>query len=300
VYSDTGTAAQLTSTLQPNLVNEAYIGVSCNSVQFHAPWTADSATQANTLPSVTGVPYILNLGSEVTSPIGTSTSEDPQGRLQGTYLAGEKISWLRGKHAIKVGFEFRNVVTNSFVSFNVVPRVTLGVASSAGTQNINTISGGVENLSNLTQLQLIGKNSPHPGIQPWNKQFKNFAPVVGMTWALPWLGANKTILRAGYSIAYERYTQVLFDQLYGYSAPGLGQAQTYAPPSYQNLVTASLPLTATGLPLATVPINDNNSSAQTLLVADNGLKLPYIQNWNISLGREVRRGLLVDVPLRRQ
>ena len=29
-----------------------------------------------------------------------------------------------------------------------------------------------------------------------------------MTWALPWLGKDKTIFRAGYSIAYERFTQV--------------------------------------------------------------------------------------------
>jgi len=407
VYTDTGTvvSAQLTSTLRANLVNEAYIGVSRNSVQFHAPWTAGSATQSSVLPSLTGVAYLLNLGSEVTSPIGTSTSEDPQGRLQGTYLGGEKISWLHGRHAVKAGIEWRSVVSNSFVSFNVVPRVTLGIAASSGTVNINTISGiganasqannilgtlagsvasenqqfyspgganpqwisgenaqhtwhnhewgtfvqddiklrnnftlhagmrwdyygvpwegdgrigtvvggsqtlfgvsgttlsnlfqpGVENLTNLTQLQLIGKNSPHPGIQPWQGQYKNFAPVLGMTWALPWLGANKTILRAGYSVAYERFTQVLFDQLYGYSAPGLGQAQTYAPPAYQNLTNAFLPLTATGLPLATVPINDNNSSAQTILVADNGIKQPYVQNWNVSLGREIRPGLLFDV-----
>jgi Carboxypeptidase regulatory-like domain/TonB dependent receptor len=407
VYTDTGTviSAQLTSTLRPNLVSEPYIGISRNSVQFHAPWTAGSATQSSVLPTVSGVPYLLSLGSEVTSPLTTSTTEDPQGRLQGTYVAGEKISWLRGKHAIKAGVEFRSVVSNSFVSFDVVPRVTLGIASSTGTQNINTISGiganstqagnilatlagsiasetqqyyspgganpqwipgenaqhtwhdrewgsyiqddikltnnftlhagvrwdyygvpwegdgrlgtvvggsqslfgisgttlsnlfqpGVENLSNLTQLQLIGKNSPNPGIQPWHSQYKNFAPALGLSWAVPWLGANKTIVRAGYSIAYERFTQVLFDQLYGYSAPGLGQTQTYAPPAYQNLTNATLPLATTVAPLATVPINDNNSTAQSLLVADSGLKQPYVQNWNLSVGREIRRGLVVDV-----
>ncbi len=407
VYTDTGTvgSVQLTSTLRPNLVNEVFGSVSRNSVQFHAPWTVDGQSQSTVLPSLGGVNYILNLGSEVTSPISTSSSEDPQGRIQSSYVYGEKITWLKGRHAIKAGVEFRNIISNSFVSFNVVPRITLGVAASSGTQNISTIAGigsnltqannilstlagsvssenqqyyspgganpqwipyenaqhtwhnhewgtfvqddiklksnftlhagmrwdyygvpwegdgrigtvvggsqslfgisgtnlgalfnpGVENLNNLTQVQLIGRNSPHPDVQPWNKQFHNFAPVLGMTWSLPWLGKDKTIFRAGYGIAYERFTQVLFDQLYGYSAPGLGQAQTYAPPTYQNLRTAFLPISATGAPLSTVPINDSNSSAQTLLVADSGLKQPYIQNWNASLGRELRKGLVLDV-----
>ena len=60
------------------------------------------------------------------------------------------------------------------------------------------------------------------------------------------LGENKTVFRAGYSIAYERFTQVLFDQLWGYSAPGLLQQNTFSPPSYLNLSGASLPLVPTG------------------------------------------------------
>jgi hypothetical protein len=322
-------------------VNVATAGVSRNSVQFHAPWTAPGQTPQSVLPSLSSVPYILNLGSLVSSPLGTTSSEDPQGRIQPVYQVGDKISWLHGKHAIKAGVDLRFVSTNSFVSFNVVPRINLGVAASAGTQNINTIGGigsngtnassliamlagsvasenqqfyspggtnpqflpgevaqhtwrqrewgtylqddikleknltlhvgmrwdyygvpyeadgrigtvvggsgsifgvsgsdfgvlfhpGAENLSNLTQLQLIGRNSPHPNVQPWGPQYKNFSPVAGLTWSLPWFGRDRTVLRAGYGFAYERYSQVLFDQLYGYSAPGLGQAQTYAPPS---------------------------------------------------------------------
>ena len=405
VYTDTGTVGSiaLTSTLRPNLVNIANIGVSRNSVQFHAPWTVAGASQASILPSLSGVPYLIGLGV-VTSPIATGTSEDPQGRIQPTYQYGDKISWLKGRHAIKAGIELRFISANSFVAFNVVPRVTLGVAASSGTQNITTISGigangtaagnllatlagsvasetqqfyspgganpqfvsgvngqrtwhsrewgtyvqddikltsnftlhaglrwdyyGVPNeaggrmaglvggsqsifgisgtsldslfksgvmTGSLTQLQLIGKNSPNPSVQPWGGQNKNFAPVIGMSWSLPWLGRNKTIFRAGYGIAYERYSEVLFDQIYGVNAPGLGQGQSFTPPSYQNLKTAVLPLTPSGLPLATVPINDNNGSTQTLLTADNGLKQPYIQNWNASLGREITHGLLIDV-----
>ena len=413
VYTDTGTVGSilLTSTLRPNLVNIANVGVSRNSVQFHAPWTVSGQSLQSVLPSLTGVPYLLGLPL-VTSIMGTSSSEDPQGRIQPTYQYGDKISWLHGRHAIKAGVELRFVSTNSFVSFNVIPRITLGVAASTATQNITTISGigsngsnagsllallagsvgseneqfyspgganpqflpgqnaqhtwrqrewgsyvqddikmsanltlhaglrwdyygvpyeangligttaggsstifgisgstladlfhpGVENLNNLTQTQLIGRNSPHPDIQPWKGQRRNFAPVLGLTWSPASegfmgkiIGRNKTVVRAGYGLAFERFSQVLFDQLYGYSAPGLGQGQTYAPPSYQNLKTAFLPLTPVGLPLQTVPINDNNSSTTTILTADNGLKQPYIQNWNVSVGRELKRGILLDV-----
>jgi hypothetical protein len=88
---------------------------------------------------------------------------------------------------------------------------------------------------------------------------------------------------------------VLFDQLYGYSAPGTSQLENYTLTTYQNLATAILPV-ATGLPpFATIPINDNNNTAQTILAADSGLKQPYVQNWNASLGREIRRGLILDV-----
>ncbi len=406
-YTSTETAAsvQLVSMLRPNLVNEVYASVSRGGPQFHAPWTAPGESQSSVLPSLGGYNYLLSLGSEVTSPLSTSSAEDPQGRLQSTYLYGEKITWLKGKHAMKAGVEFRNVISNSFVSFYGVPRINLGTSTSISTPAINGISGiganstmannilstlagsisseeqyyfspgganpqwvpgenaqhtwhnhewgtffqddiklssnftlhagvrwdyygvpwegdgrlgdvvggsqnlfgisgtslasefqpGVENLNNLTQLELIGRNSPHPNVQPWQPQYHNFAPVVGTTWALPWLGKDKTTFRAGYGIAYERFTQVLFDQLYGYSAPGTSQLENYTLTTYQNLAGAILPV-ATGLaPLSTVPINDNNSTGQTLLAADSGLKQPYVQNWNTSLGREIVPGLIVDV-----
>lgn len=417
-YTQTGTvgSSDLFSTLRPNLLNDAYLGISRAGPQFHAPWTVAGATQASVLPTVSGVPYIMALAIG-TSPIGTSTSEDPQGRLQNSYLYGDKIHWLKGRHAIKAGVELRFISTNSFVSFDAVPRITLGAAANAPTTNISNgnpipglvstnvttannllttlagsvasenqfffspgganpqwvagenaqhtwrqrewgsfvqddiklapnltlhaglrwdyygvpfegdgrigevtggsgnlfgISGstlsdlfhpGTYNINNLTTIQLVGKNSPHPDIQPYHGAYKNFAPAIGMSWAVKadgglgnfLFGQNKTVMRAGYSIAYERFTQVLFDQLWGYNAPGLLQQNTYSPPGYINLSSAFLPLVPSGQPLTTVPINDNNSSTQTILSIDSGIKQPYVQNWNVSLGREISRGLVLDV-----
>jgi hypothetical protein len=58
----------------------------------------------------------------------------------------------------------------------------------------------------------------------------------------------------------------------------------------------SLPLpTPSTPPLATIPINDNNSTTQSIDVADSGWKRGYIQNWNASLGRQLGKGVVLDV-----
>ena len=409
-YKDTGEVGSiaLVSTLGTNLVNEARLGLTKNGVYFLAPWNASSLGQKGILPALDATSYILafpSVGATVTSPLATSTAEDPQGRTSPVYEARDRITWLHGKHTLKAGIDRRYTSANSYVSFDAVPRVSLGVAASTGTQNITTISGigsngsnagnllamlagsvssetqwfyaspaktpqylpgqnaqhtwkerewgtffqddfkvrhnltlsfgvrwdyygtpyaalgnmggvvggsstifgisgntlgalfspGNYNINNLTTLEYIGKNSANPGIQPWNSNNKNFAPTIGLSYSLPWLGRDKTVLRAGYGIAYERNTLVLVDQIYGYSVPGYLNQVSYAPPSYQNLVNSTLPLTPTSSPFTTVPINDNNASTQTLLVANSGLKTPYIQNWNFSLGRQITRSITLDL-----
>ncbi len=395
-------SAALVSTLSPAMVNEARIGIQRAHLEFEAPWTANTQGTA-LLPSLGGVPYIISLNG-VTSPYGTSSSEDPQGRITPVYQASNKLSWLRGRHALKAGIEYHIVDENSFHAFNVIPRVTIGTGN-VGTQNITTINGIGANSSlannvlttlagsvgstlqmfyspggtnpqylpfgqeqhtwithewgsyiqddikvrnNLTinlglrweyygvpyeahgrmtdlvggsqslfgisgttfaalfnpgytpgslmQVQLIGKNSPNPSQQAWQPDYRDFSPAIGLSWALPWLGKDKAVFRAGYGIAYEKNFLALLNQIYGYGAPGLGQSQSITPTAYQNLGNVSLPLPIPSTPpMATIPINDNNSSTQSIDVADSGWKRGYVQNWNASLGFQAGKGVVVDV-----
>jgi hypothetical protein len=400
-FSTVGSLA-LISTLGPAMVNEARIGVQRTNLDFEAPWTAGSGN-TSLLPSLGGVPYILSLNG-LTSPYTTGTGEDPQGRITPVYQASDKISWLRGRHALKAGLAFNIVDEDSFHAFDVIPRVTLGTGN-VGTQNITTINGigangttasnlltdlagsvgsltqmfyspggpnpqylpfgqeqhtwithewqsyvqddirvnssltvnvgmrweyygvpyeahgrmtdlvgGSQSLfgisgttlaalfnpgyepGQLMQLQLIGKNSPNPGIQAFKPDHRDFAPALGLSYSLPWLGKDKTVFRAGYGVSYEKNFLALLNQIYGYGAPGLGQLQSVTPSTYQGLGNISLPLpTPSTPPLATIPINDNNSSAQSIDVADSGWKRGYVQNWNASLGRQIGKGIVLDV-----
>jgi hypothetical protein len=104
------------------------------------------------------------------------------------------------------------------------------------------------------------------------------------------------VFRAGYGISYEKNFLALLNQIYGYGAPGLGQAQSITPSTYQGLGQISLPLpTPSTPPLSTIPINDNNSTTQSIDIADSGWKRGYIQNWNASLGRQLGKGVVIDV-----
>ena len=405
-WSNVGSAA-LVSTISPSKINEARIGVSRATFHFESPWT-NNPDGKGILPSINGTPYLLSLAG-VSSPYSTSTSADPQGRISPVYMFSDKFTWLHGRHSMKAGFEVDFGSTNDYVSFNVVPRVTIGtgnggiapaVATQFGNNNtgatnlLNLLAGSVSssvqnfyspggsnpqfvagadfqhtwrhrdfgtyfqddfkvrkdltinmgvrwdyfgipyeaggrletavgggsaafgisgndfgalfhpgtmNLNNLTALQLVGRNSPNPNIKPWNPIYRNLAPSLGLSYALPWLGENKTVLRLGYGIAYEKSETVLLDDLYGFGIAGLSQQQSFSPNVFTNLSAANLfpvsPAQSTPpiVPLVAPPINDNVNSGQTFLVANNGMKQPYIQNFNASIGRDLGHGLTLDV-----
>jgi hypothetical protein len=52
-------------------------------------------------------------------------------------------------------------------------------------------------------VEFVGKNSPNPDKLLYNNDWNNFGPSVGLSWSLPWGGRDKTVLRAGYGIAYQ-------------------------------------------------------------------------------------------------
>ena len=403
-WSDVGSAA-LISTLTPTMINEARIGVSRATYAFEAPWTV-SSQGTGILPTINGTPYLLGLAG-ASSPYSTGSGEDPQSRISPVYTFTDKFTWIHGRHSIKAGFAVDFGSEHNTLSFNTIPRVTIGTDNAAianafntqfgnnasgATSLVNTLAGsvaselqnyyspgganpqfvagstsehtwrhrdfgvyfqddikinknltvnaglrwdyfgipyeaggrletsvggagsafgvsgnsfgalfhpGVENLNNLTQYQLIGRNSPNPGLQPWNSIYHNFAPALGLSWALPWFGENKTVFRMGYGIAYEKSETVLLDDLYGFGIQGLSQQQSVTPNVYTNLSASNLfpptPAQSGIVPLTAPAINDNVTGGQTFLVANNGLKQPYIQNYNASLGRELGAGFTLDL-----
>jgi hypothetical protein len=176
----------------------------------------------------------------------------------------------------------------------------------------------------LTKQILVGPNSPNPDLRVHGKDMNNFAPHVGFSWALPWFGRGQTTLRSGYSISYVKIAN--YDNTFGYAQfmayqPAINQSREYTTFSrgclaevgvgsptdacYLDLTNAGrlLPLysESTGWlgwgqnqpqPLDVHWVGRRSSSIQ---VFNPDIVNPYIQNFNMSLTRQVGRNLTVDV-----
>ncbi len=143
----------------------------------------------------------------------------------------------------------------------------------------------------LTQVQLIGKHSPNPNTRLYNDDWNNFAPAVGLSWSLPYFGKDKTVLRAGYSVGYERNALRLTDIVAG-DQPGLRAESFFTSDNYLDLTRIRLPLLPDVEPLETVPFTDRS---QTVRAFDNDLRTPYVQNWNFTIQRQLPGSFTLDV-----
>jgi len=144
----------------------------------------------------------------------------------------------------------------------------------------------------LSAVEFVGKNSPHPDHQIYKDDWNNIGPAIGFSWQLPWFGAGKTTLRGGYGISYTGGGGAFdLDTAVG-TMPGINDSETITPTVFTDLTTIVLPVPITNKPLQPVPINQRNQAIQ---VYDPNYVNPYIQNFNLSVTRNVRRNVTVDV-----
>jgi len=155
----------------------------------------------------------------------------------------------------------------------------------------------------LTTVELVGKNSPQPDKQLFNDDWNNFAPAVGFSWSIPGLGRT-TILRAGYGISYSggQFQGAMgiggIDSGAG-QLPGLagisptGGGLEYRQTSFWSLANVVLPFQPQFEPLSPVPLNGTRALTMNMYEPDR--PVPYIQNFNLSIQRELARNLLLDI-----
>jgi hypothetical protein len=188
-----------------------------------------------------------------------------------------------------------------------VPYDDLGraVAPVGGSAGVFGVSGtglgalfqpGVLNGS-LTRMQLVGPGTDHPDQKLYNNSNRNFAPFVGFAWSLPeiaglhWLtgGKDKTVIRAGYGIAYQRSSIYIAHMNSAFEPNALTTSPILQSTGILNVSNISLPIATTATPFSVVPIDGTRS--QGVYGFDNGLRNPYIQNFSFTLQRALSNSL---------
>jgi hypothetical protein len=152
-----------------------------------------------------------------------------------------------------------------------------------------------------TIIQPIGPGSVNPDVQFYETQKKNFAPALGLAWAVPgnegiWKfisgGPNKMTIRMGYGIGYQRLPIGVVSTNSG-SEPGYSETDTVVTATnFSNVVVPVAPL---GKPLAPVPLSGTGSHTQTMYAYQNDLRVPYVQNYNFTITRALNNTLTLDL-----
>jgi hypothetical protein len=184
-----------------------------------------------------------------------------------------------------------------------------GVAPVGGSQGLFGISGTtMGSLFNPgatggspTVIQAVGPGSPNPDTAFYNTDYKNFAPALGLAWAVPGKdgimklisgGPNRMTVRMGYGIGYQRLPLGLVSTISGANP---GYTETDLVLTATNLSNIVVPVVPTGVPLAPVPITGGNSHTQTIYAYQGNLRSPYTQNYNFTITRALGSQWTMDV-----
>ncbi len=151
-----------------------------------------------------------------------------------------------------------------------------------------------------TVVQAIGPGTNNPGTQFYKTDLNNFAPAIGLAWAVPgdgvWKmisgGSNRMTMRIGYGIGYQRLPIGVVNTVSG-SEPGLSETDVEV--TSTNMGNVVLPILPTGKPLTPVPLTGSGSHTQTLYAYDGGLRTPYTQNYNFTISRALKDNLILEV-----
>jgi len=148
----------------------------------------------------------------------------------------------------------------------------------------------------LTTTEFVGKGSPNPGRTFWGNDWNNFAPSIGFSYALPQFGRS-TVIRGGYGINYAGAPDFLSYSGNIANLPGQTLNITYSPTAYLDLTGLPaanvIPVPTGGAkPFGAVPLT--NRAANITGYTDHRVT-PYIQNFNLSVQRELAQNLTLDL-----
>jgi len=278
--------------------------------------------------------------------LGSSGFSNPRDRVDQNYQFFDNFSWKIGRHDLKFGGEFRRTTVSSFndliargeLDFGSLAEF-LGGALDGGTENFGNTSrfahqnfgafyaqDGYHATSRLTlnfglrwdYFGVIGADGnqisiyePAVGlVQPsqlYPKDFHNFSPRVSAAYDV--FGTGKTVVRAGFGIFYDAFSQDFFTGELAYNTDNTGPAYNPIGPN-PIFITFALnpalpagagPLAGDSIIKAGTPIFDpasvtpGTATSTDAFTVSQSLTTPYVYNYNLNIQQEILHNTVLEV-----
>ena len=278
-------------------------------------------------PQDFGLPFIRIRRDPIGSiaSIGATLSV-PRARVDTNWQAIDNFSWKLDRHDLKFGYEFRRTFVNAFfdagyrgrLDFATLEDFLGGILSGGRSARGDSRRGTFQN-SHAGFVQDTFRWKPNVtfnvgvrydyfgvideernrfsvfdrtrGLVPVDKLYKsdwnNFSPRLGVVWDVG--GKGKTVVRAGWGLFYDAFSQDFF----------VGQLpfNTFNPgPAYNPIGQSAVLFSFSTIPvvLNNVPIFTDYLDSDVFTV-DPNLKTPYVQNYNLNIQRELFRNGVLQV-----
>jgi hypothetical protein len=248
----------------------------------------------------------------------------PRGRVDSNYQAFGNVSYSTGRHNWKAGYEFRRTTVDGFFDAGYRGRLdfdsledfiagrlaggrqakgdsrrftfqnnhSLYLQDSMQVSRRVTVNGGVrwdyygrlgEEQDRLSIFDTATAQVT-PVTSLYDKDLNNFSPRVSVAWDIT--GRASTVLRAGYGLYYDSFSQDFF----------VGQLpwNTFNPgPAYNDILFSFEPVPVL---VAGTPVFEASSfSASDVFTVDQAMRTPYVQIYNVNVQQEVGRRAAVQV-----
>jgi outer membrane receptor protein involved in Fe transport len=318
-----------------SIFGDPNVSLGINTLDLLGPNTA--------LPRDFGLPTIEVGGL---ASLGSSGFSNPRDRVDSNYQLFDNFSWKINRHDVKFGGEYRRTTVNSFndllargeLDFNSLAEF-LGGGLDGGTENFgNTsrdahqnflafyIQDGYHVTSRLTvnlglrwdYFGVIGTSgnqisiyNPSVGlVQPgqlYPRDLHNFSPRASLAYDL--FGKGKTVVRAGFGVFYDAFSQDFFTGELAYDTDNTGPAYNTVGRNPIYITSALNPALPTGTgalagdsiiqpgvavfdPASVMP---GTTVQQSVFTVSQNLRTPYVYNYNLNIQQEIVHNTVLEV-----